>query len=41
MVDLITKDYSGDPQKEYMLFYHLRLDRVFSDFPATAVAARP
>lgn len=36
----LLKDYAGDPRKEYQRFYSLGLDGVFSDFPATAVAAR-
>lgn len=33
-------DYGGDPQKEYVQFYRLGLDGLFSDFPDTALAAR-
>nr|WP_316639522.1 glycerophosphodiester phosphodiesterase [uncultured Roseateles sp.] len=33
-------DYGGDPQKEYLQFYRLGLDGLFSDFPDTALAAR-
>jgi glycerophosphoryl diester phosphodiesterase len=37
----LLKDYGGDPKKEYTRFFDLGLDGVFSDFPGTAVAARP
>ena len=33
-------DYKGDPQAEYLQFYRLGVDGVFSDFADTAVAAR-
>lgn len=33
-------DYQGDPQAEYLQFYRLGVDGVFSDFTDTAVAAR-
>lgn len=33
-------DYKGDPQAEYLQFYRLGIDGVFSDFTDTAVAAR-
>jgi glycerophosphoryl diester phosphodiesterase len=36
----LAKDYNGDPIKEYLQFYELGVDGVFSDFPDTAVAAR-
>ena len=32
--------YRGDPQAEYLLFFRLGVDGVFSEFPDTAVAAR-
>lgn len=32
--------YAGDPLKEYLGFYALGVDGVFSDFPDTALAAR-
>ena len=32
--------YAGDPLKEYLSFYALGVDGVFSDFPDTALAAR-
>lgn len=37
----LLKDYQNDPKKEYRKFFELGLDGVFSDFPGTAVAARP
>jgi glycerophosphoryl diester phosphodiesterase len=36
----LTNTYGGDPQKEYLQFFELGIDGVFSDFPDTAVAAR-
>lgn len=33
-------DYGGDPAKEYLQFYRLGIDGLFSDFPDTALAAR-
>ena len=33
-------DYKGDPKNEYLQFYRLGLDGLFSDFTDTAVAAR-
>jgi glycerophosphoryl diester phosphodiesterase len=36
----LLKDYNGDPKAEYKDVYNLGIDGVFSDFPATAVAAR-
>ncbi len=36
----LASDYQGDPAEEYMLFYALGIDGVFSDFPDTALAAR-
>ena len=33
-------DYKGDPVNEYLQFYQLGIDGVFSDFADTAVAAR-
>lgn len=33
-------DYSGDPKAEYLQFYRLGIDGLFSDFPDTALAAR-
>jgi glycerophosphoryl diester phosphodiesterase len=36
----LAVDYLNDPQAEYKKFYDLGIDGLFSDFPATAVAAR-
>jgi glycerophosphoryl diester phosphodiesterase len=36
----LLKDYNNDPAAEYKIFYDLGIDGVFTDFPATAVAAR-
>lgn len=36
----LPSDYGGDPINEYLQFYELGIDGVFSDFPNTAVAAR-
>jgi glycerophosphoryl diester phosphodiesterase len=36
----LTSTYGGDPQKEYLQFFELGINGVFSDFPDTAVAAR-
>lgn len=36
----LVPEYDNDPIKEYMQFYVLGVDGVFSDFPDTAVAAR-
>jgi glycerophosphoryl diester phosphodiesterase len=36
----LAGDYKGDPKAEYLQFYRLGLDGLFSDFPDTAVAAR-
>ena len=36
----LARDYGGDPVQEYLQFYELGIDAVFSDFPDTAVAAR-
>jgi glycerophosphoryl diester phosphodiesterase len=33
-------DYNKDPKAEYLQFYRLGLDGVFSDFPDTALEAR-
>ena len=33
-------DYQKDPKAEYLQFYRLGVDGVFSDFPDTAIAAR-
>lgn len=36
----LASDYSGNPVNEYLQFYRLGIDGVFSDFADTAVAAR-
>jgi glycerophosphoryl diester phosphodiesterase len=36
----LTADYKGDPKNEYLQFYRLGIDGLFSDFSDTAVAAR-
>ena len=36
----LAADYAGNPISEYLQFYGLGVDGVFSDFPDTAVAAR-
>jgi len=36
----LAGDYAGNPVAEYLQFYALGIDGVFSDFPDTAVAAR-
>ena len=36
----LVADYQGNPLNEYLQFYRLGVDGVFSDFPDTAVAAR-
>lgn len=36
----LASTYGGDPQKEYLQFFELGVDGVFSEFPDTAVAAR-
>ncbi|MBL0087158.1 MAG: glycerophosphodiester phosphodiesterase [Ideonella sp.] len=36
----LAYDYNGDPQAEYLQFYRLGIDGLFSDFPDTALAAR-
>jgi glycerophosphoryl diester phosphodiesterase len=36
----LAADYDGDPQAEYLQFFRLGVDGVFSDFPDTAIAAR-
>lgn len=36
----LAGDYMGDPKKEYLAFYSLGVDGVFSDFADTAIAAR-
>jgi glycerophosphoryl diester phosphodiesterase len=36
----LAPDYAGDPIKEYLQFFALGVDGVFSDYPDTALAAR-
>ena len=36
----LLSDYEGNPVDEYLLFYRLGVDGLFSDFADTAVAAR-
>ncbi len=36
----LAAEYQGNPVNEYLQFYRLNVDAVFSDFPDTAVAAR-
>jgi glycerophosphoryl diester phosphodiesterase len=36
----LASDYAGNPVDEYLQFYRLGIDGVFSDFADTAVAAR-
>ena len=36
----LALDYKGDPKAEYLQFFRLGLDGLFSDFPDTAIAAR-
>jgi glycerophosphoryl diester phosphodiesterase len=36
----LASDYAGNPVAEYLHFYRLGIDGVFSEFPDTAVAAR-
>lgn len=36
----LAADYAGDPAKEYLQFYRLGIDGLFSDFADTALAAR-
>jgi glycerophosphoryl diester phosphodiesterase len=36
----LPADYAGNPLNEYLQFYELGIDGVFSDFPDTAVATR-
>jgi glycerophosphoryl diester phosphodiesterase len=36
----LSSDMLGDPKNEYLQFFRLGLDGVFSDFTDTAVAAR-
>lgn len=36
----LLKDYNGDPKAEYLDFFDLGVDGVFTDFTATAISAR-
>jgi glycerophosphoryl diester phosphodiesterase len=36
----LALDYAGNPVNEYLTFYRLGVDGVFSDFPDTAFASR-
>jgi glycerophosphoryl diester phosphodiesterase len=36
----LHKDYQSDPVLEYLKFYELGVDAVFSDFPDVAIRAR-
>lgn len=36
----LTADYNGDPKAEYLQFYRLGIDGLFSDFADTAIEAR-
>jgi glycerophosphoryl diester phosphodiesterase len=36
----LASSYRGDPQAEYLQFFRLGVDGVFSEFPDTAVMAR-
>ncbi len=36
----LASDYHGDPRNEYLQFYRLGVDGVFSEFPDTAIEAR-
>src|SRR5512139_197711 len=36
----LAHNYEGDPQSEYLQFFRLGVDGVFSEFPDTALAAR-
>ncbi len=36
----LVSDYGGNPVNEYLQFYELGIDGVFSDFPDTAVTSR-
>jgi glycerophosphoryl diester phosphodiesterase len=36
----LVSDYAGNPVNEYLQFYELGIDGVFSDFPDTAVTSR-
>ena len=36
----LAADYKGDPKAEYLQFYRLGIDGLFSDFADTALQAR-
>ena len=36
----LARSYLGDPHAEYLQFFRLGVDGVFSEFPDTAIAAR-
>lgn len=36
----LASDYEGDPEAEYLKFFRLGADGVFTDFTSTAVSAR-
>jgi glycerophosphoryl diester phosphodiesterase len=36
----LAGDYAGNPVNEYLMFYELGVDGLFSDFADTAVVAR-
>ena len=36
----LTSDYGGSPAQEYLQFYCLGVDGLFSDFPDAAVMSR-
>ena len=36
----LANDYKGDPQNEYLQYFRLGIDGLFSDFTDTAIAAR-
>lgn len=36
----LAHSYSGDPRAEYLQFFRLGVDGVFSEFPDTAISAR-
>jgi glycerophosphoryl diester phosphodiesterase len=36
----LAKDYAGDPEAEYLTFFRLGVDGVFTDFTSTAATAR-
>jgi glycerophosphoryl diester phosphodiesterase len=36
----LASDYKGDPRSEYLAYYRLGVDGVFTDFSDTALAAR-